>query len=176
MTKSTALLSDDRRHRYELGRVVDDAGTGVVVWFMLNPSTADEQFNDATIRRCIGFSKSWGFRELKVVNLISYRSKNRRDIRQFRNPPFEGEYFTNLSHVERVCLEADCIILAWGADGESVGGDAARERACELNDEVWVLGWTSNGQPKHPLYVNAGTVPVQADQLTGTPRLWERSP
>jgi len=49
-------------------------GSRDVTWIMLNPSTADDQVDDPTIRRCIGFSRAWGFGAMNVVNLFALRS------------------------------------------------------------------------------------------------------
>jgi hypothetical protein len=42
---------------------------------MLNPST-DEQTNDRTSTRCIGFISRWGHGGLVVINLYALRSTN----------------------------------------------------------------------------------------------------
>lgn len=50
-----ALLSQCHRYRYTLDREWE--GTGYRAWFvMLNPSTADAELDDPTIRRCMGFA------------------------------------------------------------------------------------------------------------------------
>ncbi|TMF61888.1 MAG: DUF1643 domain-containing protein, partial [Chloroflexi bacterium] len=67
-----ATFSADRRYRYRLWRRWDGARP-VVAFVMLNPSTADARRDDPTIRRCIGFAKSWGFGGVEVVNLFAYR-------------------------------------------------------------------------------------------------------
>src|ERR1700733_11688299 len=41
------------------------------LFVMLNPSTADAEKDDATIRRCVGFAKSWNYERLAVVNLYA---------------------------------------------------------------------------------------------------------
>ncbi len=51
-----ATLSEDRRYRYRLTREWDQEKPKVL-FIGLNPSTADEIEDDATIRRCIGFAK-----------------------------------------------------------------------------------------------------------------------
>ena len=40
---------------------------------MLNPSTADAQTNDPTIRRCLQFAQAWGYGTLEVVNLFAFK-------------------------------------------------------------------------------------------------------
>lgn len=162
--RPAAIFSADRQHRFELRRLVNEAGHGEVCWFMLNPSTADEVKLDPTIRRCMDFSRRWGFRELRVINLVPLRSTDpKRAVSHYRGPPFDGEFFLNHSYWEKAFEECDCIVLAWGANGEPIGGDEAREQAICQTDEAWVLGWTNNGQPRHPLYVRADTKPVHAD-------------
>jgi len=73
----TAALSACGRYRYELTRQWGDDGVrGRVCWIMLNPSTADAEVDDPTIRKCIGFSKRWGFERMVVVNLFAHRSSD----------------------------------------------------------------------------------------------------
>ena len=168
-----AVMSADRRYRYELRRLVDATGYGEIVWYMLNPSTADERENDPTIRRCLDFSRRWGFRSLRVVNLVPLRSANPSTVvRAYRGPPFGGDYFTNMSYQERAVEEADAVVLAWGSHGDDLDGESFMERAQELSDEVWVLGWNRDGTPRHPLYVKADTKPIHA---TDDSRKWLRS-
>ena len=50
-------------------------------FIMLNPSTADDEFDDATIRRCVGFAKRWGFHGLVVTNLFAYRATKPSDLK-----------------------------------------------------------------------------------------------
>ena len=154
--------------------MVNERGHGEIAWIMLNPSTADETNNDPTIRRCFDFSLVWGFKLLRVVNLLPIRSpKPKAALDWYRaSPPMPGEYFANLAYIERACSEADVVMLAWGAHGYGIGGDNARENAGRLNDEVWCLGWTAMGQPRHPLYVRGDTKPVHAEDDS---RRWLRS-
>ena len=49
----------------------------LVAFVLLNPSTADEEGDDPTIRRCIGFAQRHGFGGLEAVNLYAYRATNR---------------------------------------------------------------------------------------------------
>jgi hypothetical protein len=66
-----ATISDCGKFRYRLWR---KWGSGSPLLFvMLNPSTADGEQDDATIRRCLRFAMAHDFGELEVVNLYAYR-------------------------------------------------------------------------------------------------------
>lgn len=51
-----AILSVDRKYRYILSRTWDETKP-TVVFIGLNPSTADEETDDPTIRKCINYAK-----------------------------------------------------------------------------------------------------------------------
>jgi hypothetical protein len=54
--KKGAVISKDEKYRYALWRVWDDSKP-VVMFVCLNPSSADAEVDDYTVRRCIAFSK-----------------------------------------------------------------------------------------------------------------------
>ena len=57
---STAIISADGQYRYSLTRLLALlGGERNVVVIMLNPSTADADQDNSTIRRLIGFAKRW---------------------------------------------------------------------------------------------------------------------
>lgn len=145
----TALFSPCGRYRYRLGRRWGDGrGGATVLWIMLNPSTADEQRDDPTIRRCIGFSRAWGFGAAEMVNLFALRSTDPGVLRVVADPvgPANG------AHILEAAGEAAVLIAAWGGDrfAQARGG----EILSHLRDRpVWCLGLTQSGAPRHPLYV-----------------------
>jgi hypothetical protein len=59
--KSNAVISECGRYRYRLYREWAQSERMPIMWVMLNPSTADASIDDPTIRRCIAFSKAWGY-------------------------------------------------------------------------------------------------------------------
>src|SRR5262249_14212908 len=72
--RRAAVISDCGRYRYSLTRRWGDAAEPRALFVMLNPSTADAEQDDPTIRRCIGFAKAWGMGSLEVVNLYALRA------------------------------------------------------------------------------------------------------
>ncbi len=155
----SAVLSDDGLYRYELRRAWGDGP--VVTWVMLNPSTADAQSDDPTIRRLLSFSDSWGFGEFLVVNLFAYRSPKPVALRTIVDPVGPG----NERAIEAAIAKAELVICAWGA---SIDSRALRGRpkpnVTALTAALWkptaCLGRTGAGRPVHPLYVSADTEPV----------------
>src|ERR1700744_1291942 len=66
-------------HRFTLMR--NWMGSGEIVNFvMLNPSTADDKFDDPTIRKCCGFAKRWGYSGIIVTNLFAFRATDPKDL------------------------------------------------------------------------------------------------
>lgn len=145
------------RYRYALERQLDTDGQGVVLFVMLNPSTADASRNDPTIRRCIGFARRLGARRLLVGNLYAYRATLPRQLFATEDPVGPG----NDRWLRRMARQADRIVVAWGAHGlpervQRVGRLLAGVR-CE---PLLALGLTASGQPRHPLYL-PGNAPLQ---------------
>lgn len=146
-----ATLSDDGLYRYWLSR---RWGTGRrAVFLMLNPSTADAEVDDPTVRRCIGFAKSWGMAGVEVVNLYAYRATDPKELAKCADPVGP---MNDLS-IERTCARV-APVLAWGA--KPWARPRARRvvrRLCQRWRFLWCLGVTQDGSPRHPLYVPSAT-------------------
>lgn len=154
----SAVLSDCGAYRYLLERRWD-SGYGTVGFIMLNPSTADSYEDDATIRRCVGFAKGWGYRSVAVVNLMAYRATKPGDVP--KDPAAAAgtgrDYY--LQHFALVC---DQIICAWGAKLPSFIDQDYINRTLLLavgssRHHFFCLGTTKNGQPKHPVRLAKNT-------------------
>jgi hypothetical protein len=120
---------------------------------MLNPSTADEAVDDPTIRRCVGFARSWGFGGLAVGNLFAFRTPTPAALRSAPNPIGLG----NDDWLARLRDESDLIVAAWGDHGRFLGRAAAVRAALP---GLHHLGLTKLGEPRHPLYLPARIGPV----------------
>ena len=149
-----ASLSNGGEYRYTLGRVWDPKKKRVL-FVMLNPSTADAEKDDATVRRCMAFAKFWGYGSLEVGNLFAFRARFPKALRAAQRPIG----IDNASALRVMQGRATLTILAWGNHGDFM--DQGRNVALELADRgpVAILGITNRGQPRHPLYAPATLTP-----------------
>lgn len=113
---------------------------------MLNPSTADAMVDDPTIRRCIGFSRRWGYDEMVVVNLYALRATDPAELGRAVDP--FGPH--NADTIDRHLRSSEAVIAAWGAHPW-----VTRVAAPILGAQrtFHCLGRTKAGHPRHPLYV-----------------------
>ncbi len=146
---SSAVVSDCGRYRYALTRRW--ASGPMALFIMLNPSTADAEVDDPTIRRCIGFAKREGCGALRVENLFAWRA-TKPDEMFAQGGVAVGE--ADAAIRQAVQAMDGLVIAAWGGDRRAE--KRAREVTALLNElgvEVLCLGATKAGAPRHPLYV-----------------------
>lgn len=159
-----AQLSQCRAYRYRLWRVWD-AELPAVLFVMLNPSTADEHEDDATIRRCTGFARRWGFGGVEVVNLFAFRTTNPdRLMKRMHRRFVDAVGPDNDAYIWGALKRCKEVIVAWGA--HDCAQDRARE-VLELIDRAGAmptcLGESKDGHPLHPLYLKKELVPLPFD-------------
>lgn len=151
-----ARLSDDGVYRWDLLRTWDiGARQPIDTWIMLNPSTADADDDDPTIRRCIGFSKLWGAGGIRVVNLFALRSVDPNTLR--RHPDPIGDH-NDAAIARAVCLTRASegrTVVAWGSHVMAV--HRARHVRDLVGGPLLCLGTTRGNHPRHPLYVRGDT-------------------
>jgi hypothetical protein len=160
MNKS-AVLSGDGVYRYSLTR--SWAVGKHVLFIMFNPSTADGETDDHTIRKCIGFAKEWGFAGIVVVNLFALRSRHPHDIALHSDDPV-GE--ANDAHIRaRVKSRTTGIVVcAWGCKAHMKGWKDRPSQVVRMIAKCkrtpLCLGKSKDGTPRHPLMLAYGT-PLQ---------------
>lgn len=153
MIDAGAIFSPCRTWRYVLWRVWDES-LPKVAFIGLNPSTADETQDDPTIRRCIGFARSWGYGGIHMLNLFAFRATDPRDLKA-ATQPIGPE---NNNRLILYCEASQLVVAAWGAHG------AYRNRGTDARSMLWKLdlhhlGLTKDGHPKHPLYLPKSLMP-----------------
>lgn len=164
----SAYIDPTGRYRYYLRRIWDKSLPSLT-WIMLNPSIADESIDDPTIRRCLGFAKQWGFGRIIVLNLFAWRSTDpqamfmhHRNGHDIVGPQNDDQLVIPIARRAFDCNSR--IFAAWGDCGktkeqrELISDRAARVQ--ELPGEIWCLGVTKKGNPRHPLYVPSNVEPI----------------
>jgi hypothetical protein len=161
--KKWAHISECGRYRYQLKRHWGGMFSGAFVPFvMLNPSTADSDIDDPTIRRCMGFAQRDGASGIVVANLFAFRSTNPKALLTC-NDPFGPGNKSNLEEVARFAIAAaQPIVCAWGTGGSIWNGARSGIDILQrAGANLVCLGKTKDGHPRHPLYVKA-TQPFEA--------------
>lgn len=156
-----AVLSQCRNYRYALSRVWD-ASHPYVLFIGLNPSTADETEDDPTIRRCIGFAKSWGYGGLVMANLFAWRATEPSDMKRQNDPLGEkNDYW-----LVELASHAGVVVAAWGNDG------CFKQRSSQIRallPDLHYLKLNGTGEPAHPLYLKQTLRPVLWGTQTESP-------
>ncbi|CDO34763.1 DUF1643 domain-containing protein [Novosphingobium sp. KN65.2] len=147
----SAIISDCGRYRYRLER--DGPGEGATAIIMVNPSTADAEQDDATIRKLRGFGERHRWGRLIVGNLFAYRATDVRQLGKVRDPIGPE----NDNHLIRILAECHQVVCAWGP--------IAKQPKYQRNRFINVLSLINGacldpksigpaakcGHPKHPL-------------------------
>lgn len=112
-----AVLSSDGRYRYSLYRRWDRT-LPMACFVMLNPSIADADVDDPTIRKCMGFATRWGAGGIRVVNLYPWRATKPRDLPAGPETGGEREPLAieprNDGAIRSAAFNAGWIVAAWG--------------------------------------------------------------
>jgi hypothetical protein len=149
-----AVISACGKYRYRLDRFGATGGK-TLMFVMVNPSTADAENDDATIRKCRGFAARNGFDHLLVGNLFAFRST---DVAALAGKP-DPVGPENDAYLHAMFREADIVIAAWGSLNKLPKNHLRRrwQQVVHLADriphQVKMIGRCADGHPKHPLMV-----------------------
>ena len=151
---ATASFSADRFHRFRLSRVWDPNGPRVN-FVMCNPSTADAFVLDPTVRRCMGYARSWGMGACEVTNIFALRSTDPAALYRATDPVGAG----NDDAIISAATCADVVVAAWGTHGALLGrGEEVRNILTPYAPNI--LRLTKAGFPSHPLYLPSDITPT----------------
>lgn len=148
----TASFDRRRTYRYTLWRRWSD-GSRYVNFICLNPSTANESTDDATVRKCVKFARTWGFDALCITNLFAYRSTDPYGMYKALDPVGYG----NDRHILKIAHKAALLVCAWGRHGAFMGRGSRVRRMIRRFDPHYLR--ITVAQPWHPLYLPDNTLP-----------------
>jgi hypothetical protein len=148
-----ALFSDCGRYRPILWREWDGAPhSGYVLWIGMNPSTADGDVDDPTVRRECDFTAAWGYGSYRKCNVMDLRATHPRSLLTPGAAPISS---VNLDMIVDEAKGAQIIVLAFGSLHKKLAhhGSDVVKRLSQEGMNMKCLGLTANGSPKHPLYL-----------------------
>lgn len=147
-----AVFSEEKKYRYRLFREWHPIAPKVA-FVGLNPSIADYEIDDPTIRKCISFAKDWGFGGFYMVNLFAYCASDPNCLIKQVDPV--GSF--NDRHLKEVFKVVDKVVCAWGYGGIHQGRN---EAVLKLISEPYCIAKNSKGEPAHPLYLKTTLQPI----------------
>ena len=158
----SAWLSECNKYRYTLNRTWKDDGV-LYAYFGINPSTADANIDDATVKKWIGFSERNGGKGFVVGNVFAYRATNVKELADVYDP-VGG--VGNYTHIKNIIARADVLVPCWGNTKKvpkRLRGEieSLKDMILDSNKPVKVFGWTKSNDPKHPLMLPYSTQLIQ---------------
>lgn len=168
--KRIADFSECENYRYSLF-IRWSESEPLATFIGLNPSTADEQKDDNTLRRCKGFALRFGYGGMIMVNLFAWRDTDRSVLRRLKNPIGEdgtcfspcGRRFQNYNDLAifNAVRQAGITIAAWGNDGRILYRAAkVKIMLRDFGQSLHCLKITAGGNPQHPLYLKSDLKPI----------------
>jgi hypothetical protein len=138
-----AEFSEDRKYRYCLWRIFNKE-LPIICFVGLNPSTAKENVNDATIGKLEKITNNNGYGGFYMLNLFAIVSPYPEILKTDPNPLGDNDGW-----IEKISKKCEKVVFAWGAFKES------KERAVDvikMFENPYCLKQNKDGSPKHPLY------------------------
>lgn len=160
VTGAALFDGPDACYRLELRRVFSEEAAKLgttapfALWIGLNPSVADGDQDDPTIAIECAATRALGLDRYLKMNLSPYRATDPGRLR------YAVHDLCPAGHVERLlwrAMTAARVVMACGVPpGPLTGYDDEVFRLLEwAGVELWCLGTTKEGFPRHPLYMGA---------------------
>ena len=162
MIERTAIFSDCKRYRFHLGRqfhteLFSNPKPKSIAFLMFNPSTADANEDDPTIRRVMGFAQREQCTSLEIINLIPFITPKPSDL----DPATAFGDNQYMVYLLNALFDNDIVVIGWGAIGDKYPQIfiTALKQLHHMNNKAlfsgkfFCLGKTESGHPKHPLYI-----------------------
>lgn len=140
MVKS-ANFSKDRKYRYSLTRIWDKSKSSIC-FIGLNPSIADEKEDDMTIKKCINFSKQWGYGGFHMINLFSLVATYPEDLYKAKEPVGKE----NDKYIKEKLKKVNKVICMWGNKGVYLNRNI---EVLKLISNPYCLKKNVTGEPTH---------------------------
>ena len=164
-----AIFSPCKLYRFFLTRRIQEDNR-TLLFIGLNPSIADANFNDQTLRRLLQICRFLGYGKLVVLNLFSRVSKSPKQL-QLCSDPIGKENNNFLSAYTFIWSRNYFwdLCFGWGRKGSLYQRDkfviellriylVTRSTFCKEALGPLAFGLTKDGDPRHPLYLPSESV------------------
>jgi hypothetical protein len=151
-----SFFSECRKYRYELAEIWDE-DKPLVLWILMNPSVACEDYSDPTLRKTGKFSRTWDYGGQLIGNLYAYRATDKNRLLEVDDPVGPD----NDVAILRMVRQVKTIVLAYGQPPKNL-----KKRGQEVVEllkhypGLSFLQMAKDGKtPCHPLYLPGSLVP-----------------
>ena len=165
LMKRGAELSQCCKYRYMLYRTWNPEKARLS-FVMLNPSTADSETDDATIRVCMGRAQRMGFGGIRITNLFHFRATKPEDLFKADDPIGNHPFYDNW-YAWACSYPVEMVIAAWGHHGTYRDRDrqVISMISMDYGKPLYALRLTKDGHPCHPLRIPYSTEPFLWKEL-----------
>lgn len=152
--RGDSLMSPCHRYRLWLSRTWACLGyePRYALFIGHNPSTAEAHCDDPTIHKELRFTLHWKhYTGYFKANVFDYRATNPGALLHYDAPCSAN----NLPTIRRLANKAELIVVCFGELHPRLQsyGDKVVGTLIEDGHELWCLGVTKSGNPRHPLYL-----------------------
>jgi hypothetical protein len=146
-------------YRYRLTRTWDKAKAHAM-FIMMNPSVADQNWDDRSVAKCCRFARTWEYGGIYVGNTFAYRATDKKRLSAI--DPIDPE---NDRHLIEMAKLAEKVIFAYGKPGHRRLHEQGKRIAKLLigkGVKPHFLKLCKDGTtPCHPLYLRKDLEPVE---------------
>lgn len=144
----SAILSSCLNYRYVLSRIWDSTQE-MMVFIGLNPSTADAEQDDPTIRKCAHFAQQEGCGGFHMLNIFAFRTPYPQELYRQKN----GVGPENDRYLREFLGKKGPKVLMWGRKPHEMPENQAFLQ--NFKGPWQCFSVNKDGSPKHVLYIPA---------------------
>lgn len=149
--RRSAIFSPDNIFRHQLIRAAEEGNGFLLPFICLNPSKADAEKDDQSVRKMFGFARRFGYQGIAVANLWDFRATKPKALKDAGWPKSEQAD----EWIVAACKYGDGpVVCAWGANARNSSRPA--EVLALIRERGFVphaLRWLHDGVPEHPLFL-----------------------
>lgn len=128
--------------------------SGFVAWVLNNPSIADGDIDDPTVKRGWGYTRAWGYGAMIFLNTNCWRATNP----AMAQTPDAGVMWSNDQWLRHGMEISALTICGWGDKADPILARHTWEVLHPLGP-LHALRVTMSGNPQHPLYLPGNLTP-----------------